>query len=216
MTSAFQDIQHAPKHQHARKNHRYQSRTSEGIPQSNGQEQKKKPKPSTFNPNVNLKRHLPQPITQVMSLVHDHALALLLDLVGSDLQGPNHADLILALRSNGYNLSRLKLPLIRVILRVRKFAARGRETGSHQCCARKHEADRASVDSDAGESGGEGMDDAEVGDQGIVVVLIEERPGVCEVEGYVVWTNRCDSVSLLFPCMGSIYGSGRKNTQFSG
>lgn len=125
-----------------------------------------------------LQMHPPQPIPQIMPLIHNHPLPLLLHLLRAHLQRPNQANLLLPLRRHGHHLARLKL-----VLRIRQSPTGGSQTGRHERRAGEDEADRAAVDPDGGEGVGEGVEETQVWYWRAVVGLVEEGVGVDCVEG---------------------------------
>lgn len=87
-----------------------------------------------------------------MTLIHNNSLPFTLHLLRAHLQCTNKTDLLLPLRLDGNDLSRLER-----MLRIRETAARGSQTGSHQGGAGEDEADCAAVDLNRWEGGGKGV-----------------------------------------------------------
>lgn len=148
------------------------------------------------------KAQIPQPITQVMRILHHRPLALRLDLIRPSSQRPNRTRLLLALRHNHHRLSLGQLPappsilhnaLLHFLPLLERLcpidgqpSSRGRQSRRHQRRSRKHKANGSAIDPNARKRLREAVHELQVRQQVGPVILVEERHGVEHVEGVSV------------------------------
>ena len=116
-----------------------------------------------------------------MSRVHHYPFLLLLNLLRPHPQYAHQTRLLLPLSFDDDDVT-----LAQGILSGGEATARRCQTWGHQCGTGEDETDGATIDGDAWEAIGEGVDDAEVRDERVIHMLPEEGGVFERVEGDAV------------------------------